>query len=135
MLVDSRSSMDVFFCLTYNQIRLSREVFKPTNIPFYELSSYNVQPLRCVEFLVTASNHLTQQIVHTNFLVVDTTSVYNIIIGQPTLNALQVIMSTYHLAMKFPITVGVGVVYSSQVKACKCYALPLQRKREQSPQG
>ena len=44
------------------------------------------------------------------FLVVKCPSVYNVILGQPSLNNLKAITSTYHLAMKFPTDGGVGVV-------------------------
>ncbi|GMN66109.1 hypothetical protein TIFTF001_035194 [Ficus carica] len=55
------------------------------------------------------------------FIVVDRSSVYNIILRRLTLNALKAVVSTYHLAMKFPISNGVGVFRGSQEEAKKCY--------------
>lgn len=46
----------------------------------------------------------------TNFLVVKTHCPYNAIIGQPMLNSLTVITSTYHLKMKFLRKTRVGGV-------------------------
>lgn len=63
-----------------------------------------------VDLLVTAGSHPTQAIVSTNFLIVDTSFVYNVIIRQPTLNALRAIVLMYHLALKFPTPIGVGVI-------------------------
>ena len=40
------------------------------------------------------------------FIVVDRPSVYNVILGRPTLNVLKVVVSTYHLAMKCPMESG-----------------------------
>ena len=40
--------------------------------------------------------------VEVKFLVVDCPSAYNAIICKPTLNALGVVVSTLHMAMKFP---------------------------------
>lgn len=37
------------------------------------------------------------------FMVVDIPSIYNIIIGQSTLNKLRVMVSTYHKTMKYSI--------------------------------
>ena len=45
-----------------------------------------------------------------NFLVVDCSSSYNAIIGQPNLNDWKEITSTYHLSVKFPVDYGIGQV-------------------------
>ena len=58
-----------------------------------------------------------------DFLLVNQPSAYNAIIGRPTLNAIQAIASTYHLAMKFPIGNLVGEVRCDQVEARQCYAM------------
>ncbi|GAV90555.1 hypothetical protein CFOL_v3_33964, partial [Cephalotus follicularis] len=52
--------------------------------------------------------------VETTFLVVDTPSPYNAIIGRPGLNLLEAIVSTRHLLMKFPTRFGVGEVRGDQ---------------------
>ena len=51
------------------------------------------------------------------FLVMDTPLVYNNILGRPTLNVLKVVVCTYHLLMKFPVTRGDGEVRRDQYKA------------------
>ncbi|GAV78858.1 hypothetical protein CFOL_v3_22323, partial [Cephalotus follicularis] len=48
------------------------------------------------------------------FLVVDTPSPYNAIIGRPGLNLLEAIVSTRYLFMKFPTRFGVGEVRGDQ---------------------
>ena len=58
-----------------------------------------------------------------DFLLVDLPSAYNAIIGQPTLNALCVVVSTYHLAMKFPAGDLVREVRGDQTDARQCYAM------------
>ncbi|GAV86480.1 hypothetical protein CFOL_v3_29910 [Cephalotus follicularis] len=55
------------------------------------------------------------------FLVVDTPSPYNAIIGHPCLNLLEAIVSTRHLVMKFPMRFGVGEVRGDQQVARQCY--------------
>lgn len=79
-----------------------------------------------MELLITTSNHLAQTTIFANFLVVDAPSIYNAIIEQLTLNALQAITSTYHLTLKFLTPARVGVVHGNQVEACCCYALALK---------
>ncbi|GAV59697.1 hypothetical protein CFOL_v3_03228, partial [Cephalotus follicularis] len=51
------------------------------------------------------------------FLVVDTPSLYNAIIGRPGLNLMKAIVSTRHLLMKFPMRFGVGEVRGDQQAA------------------
>ena len=56
-------------------------------------------------------------------LLVDQPSAYNAIISQPTLNALCAVVSTYHLAMKFPARVQVGEVRGDQADSRQCYVM------------
>lgn len=128
VLIVSGRSVDVLFQSAYNQIRLPYEIFKLTSTSLYGFFSCSVPPLRGVELLVTIGNHLAQAKIFTNFLMVDTPSIYNVIIRRPTLNALRVVASTCHLIMKFPTVIEVGMVYGNQVEAYHCYALALKEK-------
>ena len=56
-----------------------------------------------------------------NFLVVDSPSSYNVIIGRPTLNRWKVATSTYCLKVKSPTEQGVGEIRGDQVLARECY--------------
>ncbi|GAV77805.1 hypothetical protein CFOL_v3_21275, partial [Cephalotus follicularis] len=55
--------------------------------------------------------------VQMTFLVVDTPSPYNAIIGRPGLNLMEAIVSTRHLLMKFPTRFGVGEARGDQQAA------------------
>ena len=52
---------------------------------------------------------------------VDCSSAYNAILGQPTLNSWKVVTSTYHLMIKFPTDYKVGELCGNQVAARECY--------------
>ena len=52
---------------------------------------------------------------------VDCSSAYNAILGQPTLNSWKAVTSTYHLMIKFPTDYGVGELRGNQVAAQECY--------------
>ncbi|XP_057972613.1 uncharacterized protein LOC131160750 [Malania oleifera] len=64
----------------------------------------------------------------TEFLVVDRPLVYNIILGQPLLNVVQVVTSTYHLKMKFPTQHEKGMVKGDQAAAQNYYVMALKGK-------
>ncbi|KAL0440116.1 UNVERIFIED_CONTAM: hypothetical protein Slati_2494600 [Sesamum latifolium] len=55
------------------------------------------------------------------YLVVDIPFAYNIILGRPALNQFQVIVSTYHLKIKFRTSIGIGLVKGDQEQARRCY--------------
>ncbi|KAL0427920.1 UNVERIFIED_CONTAM: hypothetical protein Slati_2966800 [Sesamum latifolium] len=54
------------------------------------------------------------------FLVVDVPSAYNVI-GRPTLNAFQAVISTYYMKIKFPMPGGVREVQGDPLQSRKCY--------------
>ena len=60
------------------------------------------------------------------FLVVDYSSVYNEILGQPTLNSWKAATSTYHLMIKFPTKYGIRELQGDQVVARECYIAMLE---------
>ncbi|KAL5545737.1 hypothetical protein UlMin_005424 [Ulmus minor] len=64
-----------------------------------------------------------QASVSVNFLVVDSPSVYNTIIGRETLHALRAVASTYHMLLKFPTPNGIGVVDGAQTVSRETYEL------------
>ena len=57
---------------------------------------------------------------------VDYSSAYNAILGQPTLNLWKAVTSTYHLMIKFPTDYGVGELCRNQVATCKYYVAMME---------
>ncbi|RWW82507.1 hypothetical protein BHE74_00009031 [Ensete ventricosum] len=55
------------------------------------------------------------------FMVVNLPSTYNIILGQPTLNELRAIVSTYQLVMKISTRIGTREVKSDPRESRRCY--------------
>ncbi|KAL0453046.1 UNVERIFIED_CONTAM: hypothetical protein Slati_1282700 [Sesamum latifolium] len=71
------------------------------------------------------------------FLVVDVPSAYNVILGRPTLNAFQAVISTYHMKIKFPTPGGVGEVQGDHLQSRRCYVEAVRkgqkRNRDDTP--
>ncbi|KAK0581857.1 hypothetical protein LWI29_018844 [Acer saccharum] len=59
----------------------------------------------------------------TEFIVVDTPSAYNAILGRPFLSGIRGVLSIYHNVLKFPVRTKVGEVRGDQQAACTCYAM------------
>ena len=63
-----------------------------------------------------------------NFLVVDSPSSYNVIIGRPTLNPWKAATSTYCLKVKFLTEQGIREIKGDYVLVQKCYQAVLALK-------
>ena len=75
-----------------------------------------------------AGSHPFQMTNRHNFLVVDSPSSYNVIIGWPTLNRWKAATSTYCLKVKFLIEQGIWEIKGDQVLARECYQAILTSK-------
>ena len=80
-----------------------------------------MQPVGVITLPVVVGAYPQQVTKDVNFLMVDCSSSYNVIIGRPTLNSWKVVKSTYHLLVKFPTEYGVGQVQGDQLAARECY--------------
>ena len=61
------------------------------------------------------------------FLVIDAPTSYNVLFGRPSLNTLGVVVSTPHLAMKFPTPSGdILTIHNDQRLARECYMASLR---------
>ena len=49
------------------------------------------------------------------------------LLGRPSLNALRVIPSAYHMVIKFPTENGVGMVRGNQLIAKECYSASMKQ--------
>ena len=100
----------------------------PFESPFVSFSGDKVYPRGIVTLTVTAGSYPLQVTNKHNFLVVDSPSSYNVIIGRPTLNRWKAATSTYCLKVKFPTEQGVGEIKRDQVLARECYQAVLASK-------
>ncbi|CAA0814729.1 Unknown protein, partial [Striga hermonthica] len=60
------------------------------------------------------------------FVVVDVESAYNVILGRPALNAFRVVVSTYHMKLKFPVGDQVGEARGDQKLSRTCYQIAVK---------
>ena len=68
-------------------MRIKREWLIPTNALLVGFGGTRVHPLGAVTLPVTVGDYLQQVTKDVTFLVVDCSSVYNVILGHPTLNS------------------------------------------------
>ena len=107
-------------------MRIERERLVLTNAPFVRFRGMKVYPLEVVTLPVMVGDYPQQITKDVTFLVINCSSAFNAIVGQPTLNLWKAVTSTYHLMIKFPTMYGVREVHGDQVAACECYIAILE---------
>ena len=107
-------------------MRIGRERLIPTNTPLVGFGGTRVLPLSAVTLFVVVGDYPQQITKDVTFLVVDCSSAYNAILGQPSLNLWKAVTSTYHLMIKFPTDYGVGELRGNQVAARECYVVMME---------
>ncbi|KAL0304077.1 UNVERIFIED_CONTAM: Retrovirus-related Pol polyprotein from transposon [Sesamum radiatum] len=136
ILVDSGSSVDILFEATFRKMRMKREDLTPKETTLMGFEGSTTRALGKVTLPVSLGEEPRIKIVMVRFLVVDTSyPSYNIILGRPALNAIEAVISTLCLKIKFPTEYEIGEVRGSQWSAreCRCHALGKIQKEEGSP--
>ncbi|GAV83121.1 hypothetical protein CFOL_v3_26572 [Cephalotus follicularis] len=128
ILIDSGSSADILYKHAFDQLRIPADQLKPVKTPLVGFTGEMIHPLGSINLSVVAGTAPRQTQVEMTFLVVDTPSHYNAIIGRPGLNSMEAIVSMRHLLVKFPTRFGVGEVIGDQQAARQCYRTAVSDK-------
>ncbi|XP_022851528.1 uncharacterized protein LOC111373252 [Olea europaea var. sylvestris] len=127
ILVDNGSAANVLSHEALVQMGISVEQLKPVKTPLQGFGGGVITPEGIVELLMTLGSK-GRQVTHiVTFEVVRTSMAYNAILGRPLLNKIRAIISTFHMAMKFPTYSGVGVIRGSQTMARQCYVTSVRK--------
>ncbi|GAV65851.1 LOW QUALITY PROTEIN: hypothetical protein CFOL_v3_09365, partial [Cephalotus follicularis] len=89
ILIDSGSSADVLYKQAFDQLRIPVDQLKPVKTPLVGFTGETIHPLGSINLSVVAGMTPRQTQVEMTFLVVDTPSPYNAIVGRPGLNLLE----------------------------------------------
>ncbi|GAV70640.1 LOW QUALITY PROTEIN: hypothetical protein CFOL_v3_14138, partial [Cephalotus follicularis] len=89
ILIDSGSSADILYKHAFDQLRIPADQLKPVKTPLVAFADETIHPLGSINLSVVAGTAPRQTQVEMTFLVVDTPSPYNAIVGRPCLNLLE----------------------------------------------
>ncbi|XP_068482612.1 uncharacterized protein [Phaseolus vulgaris] len=126
-LVDQGSSVDILFWDTFKRIHLKEEDIVPFREQIIGFSGERVSTKGYIDLMTTFGRGTKTKTIKIRYLVVDASTSYNVLLGRSSLNELGAIVSTPHLAMKFPTDKGeIATVYVNQRDARECYAIGLK---------
>ena len=128
ILMDNGSFADIIYLSSFQKLKVDPKRLHPFESPLVNISGDRVYPKGIVTLTITVRSYPQQLTRQLDFLAIDCSSSYNVIIGRPTLNRWKSIMSTYCLKVKFPIKNGVRKVKGDQVLARECYQVVLAIK-------
>ncbi|GAV68325.1 hypothetical protein CFOL_v3_11828, partial [Cephalotus follicularis] len=82
ILIDSGSSTDILYKHAFDQLRIPADQLKPVKTPLVGFVGETIHPLGSINLSVVAGTTPRQAQVEMTFLVVDTPSPYNAIVGR-----------------------------------------------------
>ena len=110
VLIDNGSSTNILYYLAFQQMRINKDLLCLVNVPLIRFGGMKVLLVVTISLPVVVVSYPRKINKEVNFLIVDCSSSYNVIIGRLTLNNWRAAMSTYHLSAKVPTEYGIGEV-------------------------
>jgi len=122
-LVDRGSSVDILYWKTFKAMRIPIEEMTPYDDHVVDFSGERVGTKGYIELYTTFGLDKASKTLKIRYLVIDANTSYNILLRRSSLNKLGAIVSTPHLAMKFPSLSGdILTIHVDQKIARECYA-------------
>ncbi|XP_058724210.1 uncharacterized protein LOC131595762 [Vicia villosa] len=120
VLVDEGSSVDIMYSHLFQTLQLDDSHLTPyVGSDLQGFNGATTKPWGYVELIVTFGEGEASRQVKTRFLVIDCKTLYNCIIGRPTLAELTAVPSTVHLKMKFYTRTGKVATINADIEAAR----------------
>ncbi|XP_052177535.1 uncharacterized protein LOC127791591 [Diospyros lotus] len=121
IMVDTGSSVNVMYRACFDQMGLGPKQLGPSLEPLFGFTGDAVVPMGRVKLPFTIGGEGREATALAEFLIIDYPSAYNVVLGRPVMNELDMVTSTRALTVKFPTTNETGCVRGEQHLARRCY--------------
>ncbi|XP_052176651.1 uncharacterized protein LOC127790956 [Diospyros lotus] len=121
IMVDTSSSVNVMYRACFDQMGLGPEQLSSSLEPLYGFTGDAVVPIGRVKLPFTVGSPGREATAMAEFLIIDCPSAYNVVLGRPVMNELDMVASIRALTVKFPTDNGTGCVRGEQHLARRCY--------------
>ncbi|XP_068477362.1 uncharacterized protein [Phaseolus vulgaris] len=127
-LVDQGSSVDILYWEIFKKMRIPESEIQPYNKQIVGFSGERVDTKGYIDLYTTfGEEDGLHKTINVRYLLVNAQTSYNILLGRPSINRLKAIVSTPHLAMKFPsATNDIATIHVDQKTARECYVASLK---------
>jgi len=133
-LVDSGSSVDILYWGIFRKPTIPEEEIHQYSEPIVGFSGVGVNTKGYIDFFTKFGKGGMTRTIKIRYLIVDAYTSYNILLGRPSLNTLGAVVSTYHLAMKFPsASEDIITMHVDQSTERRCYADNLRERPRSRP--
>ncbi|GAU26993.1 hypothetical protein TSUD_290450 [Trifolium subterraneum] len=120
ILVDQGSSYDIMYSGLFKVLQLTEENLVPyVGSDLQGFNGSTTKPWGYGDLIVTFGENKAMKSVKVKFLVVDCPSLYNCIIGRPTLAELFAVSSTIHLKLKYYTKDGQVATINGEIEAAR----------------
>jgi len=106
VLIDQGSSVDILYWATYQKLQLPTTTTVSYDEPIYGFLGEKVSTRGYIDLHTVFHDGAQTKTIPIRFLVVDAPTLYNVLLAWPSFNTLGAIVSTPHLAKKFPSPSG-----------------------------
>ncbi|XP_048502807.1 uncharacterized protein LOC125498614 [Beta vulgaris subsp. vulgaris] len=131
VLIDSGSSADIITMDCLRKLKYEEKDLAPIDQTLVGFRGQSVHPLGSVKLRTRMGEKGAGRNVIIDYLVVDTSLPYNVIIGSPTVNKVKAAISTYQLILQFEGDDGkVARLFGDQKSSRECYINSLKRSNE-----
>ncbi|XP_028116466.1 uncharacterized protein LOC114314209 [Camellia sinensis] len=125
VLIDQGSAADIMYYELFKKLGLNEQHLPPATSPLVGFNSQTEWSLGRITLSVIAKS----KVVFVDFLVVNTPSPYNAILGRTWIHQMEAVPSTYHQLVRFPTKYGVEEIRGDQMAAKHCFIAAMKTKQ------
>jgi len=128
VLIDQDSSVDILYWKTFKRMIIPETNIQPYEEQIVGFSCERVDTKWYLNLFTTFGEEgCLSKIINARYLLVNANTSYNILLGRSSINCLKAIVSTLHLAMKFPSMTGdIAKVHVEERIVRECYVANLK---------